>query len=114
MTVTSTVIYRITNAAGEHICDEIITTPCTAHLSDALPAVERLRLANEGSIKANIQRFIGSLIRKSVENPEKFGPALSSGLILHKDLCTMWLILLRPGIWPSSQPRPGMLVGPLV
>jgi hypothetical protein len=61
-TVTSTVHYAITErATGKLLLDKSLTTPYTAEFSDALLGVERLRLANEGSIRENISRFIKEL-----------------------------------------------------
>jgi len=62
MTVTTTVAYKVTNAAGTVTFDEKIVTPYTAAFSDAYLGTERLRLANEGSAKANIAKFIDRLI----------------------------------------------------
>lgn len=80
MTVSSTVVYRIRNAAGERVFDEIVTVPYTANFSDAFAGVERLRLANEGTIKANIGRFLEILIQQASKNPETFGGLEVSGL----------------------------------
>ena len=82
MTVTSTVTYQITNAAGQSVFDETVATPYTANFSDAFAGVERLRLANEGSIKKNIRTFIQKLVAASRSDPARFGPALTSALRL--------------------------------
>ena len=65
MTVTTSVAYTVTDSAGAVILDETVTTPYTAAFSDALLGAERLRLANEGSAKANISKFIDKLIAAS-------------------------------------------------
>ena len=62
--VTSTVKYELTKVStGETVMSEVIETPYTAKFSDAFIAVERLKLANEGSIKSNIERLIKTMIR---------------------------------------------------
>lgn len=83
MTVTSSVAYKITNTAGEEVFNETISVPYTASFSDAFVGAERLRLANEGAIKANIKRFIETLIARSKDNPAEFGAPLTSGLKLN-------------------------------
>lgn len=82
MTVSSTVVYRISDASGERIFDEIVTVPYTANFSDAFMGVERLRLANEGAIKANIARFMELLTQQAAKSPENFGGLLLSGMSL--------------------------------
>ncbi|MEM9100291.1 MAG: hypothetical protein AAGC79_17400 [Pseudomonadota bacterium] len=72
MTVTSTARYMVTDAAGATVFDETIITPHTAEFSEAFLGVERLRLANEGSMKKNISRFIELLIEQSEADPAKF------------------------------------------
>jgi hypothetical protein len=58
-TVTSTVQYILTRLSDRApILDETIAAPYTAAFGDSLLGVERLRLANEGSIRENIRRFI--------------------------------------------------------
>lgn len=79
MTVTATVQYTITDAAGQTTFDETIATPYTAAFGDALLGAKRLQLANEGAVKANIKRFIDRVIADEQANPGKYGaPALSS------------------------------------
>lgn len=65
MTVTTSVQYTVTNSKGAVIFDDIVTTPYTAAFSDAFVGSERLRLANEGSAKANISAFVDKLIATS-------------------------------------------------
>jgi len=58
-TVTSTVIYRVARRSdGALYYEETLTAPYTAKFGDSPYAPERLRLANEGSVKANIQNFL--------------------------------------------------------
>lgn len=65
MTVTTTVAYKVTDASGTVVFDERVETPFTAAFSDAFLGAERLRLANEGSAKANIAAFIDQYIASS-------------------------------------------------
>ena len=63
LTVRSGVQYMLTDTATNQIVfNKPVNAEFTAHVSDAFIAVERLRLANEGSIKANIQMFLDQLI----------------------------------------------------
>lgn len=62
LTVTSTVQYTLVErASGKTVFDETISAPYTAKFSDAVFGFERLKLANEGSIRANIERLIQRL-----------------------------------------------------
>ena len=64
--VTSTVQYVVTRRSdGVVVLDETIVTPYTEDFSSTFLAVERLRLANEGAIRRNIETFITTLIEKS-------------------------------------------------
>jgi hypothetical protein len=63
VTVTATVTYRVTDASGAVVFDERIVRPYTANFSDAFLGVERLKLANEGAIKTNIETFIERLLK---------------------------------------------------
>lgn len=63
-TVTTTVQYKVTTKETQAVyLEEIVATPFTATMSDAFYGVERLQLANEGSIRANIKRFIDLLLQ---------------------------------------------------
>ena len=63
MTVTSRVSYTLFNVETDEIVfEEIIEEEYTAQMSDAFVGVERLRLANEGSIRENITSLINNLI----------------------------------------------------
>jgi len=57
MTVTSHVNYKVYDPSGKPVVLATVDTPYTANFSDAFAAVERLRLANEGSIRTNIKRL---------------------------------------------------------
>lgn len=62
MQVTSSVNYRLDDLKKDtNVLDEDINADFTATVSDAFAGVERLRLANEGSIKENIKRLIEKL-----------------------------------------------------
>ena len=74
MTVTSKVRYRLTRLSDNTIVFEReITAPFTAAFSSSLIGVERLKLANEGSIRENIAQFLAALIAAEAENPAAFG-----------------------------------------
>lgn len=63
MTVTSSVRYLVVErASGRTVLDETLTTPYTAKFTDSLLATERLKLANEGSIRANISELLSKLL----------------------------------------------------
>lgn len=62
MTVTATVNYRLEEVASQKIVfSRVITTPYTANFTDALNGTTRLKLANEGAAKKNIEQFIDEL-----------------------------------------------------
>jgi hypothetical protein len=76
MTVTSRVQYRVTRVAtGGLVFDREITAPFTATFSSSAIGVERLRLANEGSIRENIRLFLEALLAEEAANPAAFGGA---------------------------------------
>ena len=62
MTVTATVAYTlIERATGKTTWQKSISTPYTAKVGDAFIGTERLRLANEGTVRQNITQLIGEL-----------------------------------------------------
>jgi hypothetical protein len=61
LTVTSHVNYKVYDSAGQPFLLATIDAPFTAGVSDAFAAVERLRLANEGSIRTSIVQFFDKL-----------------------------------------------------
>jgi hypothetical protein len=64
MTVTSTIRYLVTDTTMNRTAfDQVVTVSYTARVGDAFVAIERLRLANEGSIKNNISQFLDKLIQ---------------------------------------------------
>lgn len=59
LTVGSRVQYKVVEAnSGQAVFDKPVAAKGTAKVGDALIAVERLRLANEASVKVNIETFI--------------------------------------------------------
>lgn len=62
-TVTTVVSYVVKDAAGKPVLVKTITADYTAKFTDSLIGVERLRLANEGSARANIKQFLEVLGR---------------------------------------------------
>lgn len=65
MTVTTTVYYDlIERSSNKSVWTQTVTRSYTAKWEDAFFGPERLRLANEGSAKANIQALIEELITK--------------------------------------------------
>lgn len=63
-TVTSIIDYSIRPAQGDGtLFRQRITAPYTAKFSDAFVGGERARLANEGSMRANIEKFLGEALR---------------------------------------------------
>ena len=64
MTVTSTVKYKVADAATSAVVlEKDVVNEYTAKMGDAFVGVERLRLANEGSMKGNIAQFIEPLVK---------------------------------------------------
>lgn len=64
MTVTSNVRYGLIEATTRReVFSKIISASYTAKFSDAFAGSERLRLANEGAAKANIQLLTEELLR---------------------------------------------------
>lgn len=64
LTVKSTVKYKVAEAATSAIVlEEAVTHEHTAKMGEAFVAAQRLRLANEGSMKGNIAQFIETLVK---------------------------------------------------
>lgn len=75
MTVTAVVTYRLTDGAtGRVVFDRVIATPFTADFAASLLGVERLRIANEGAIRANITALLDALLEAERVNPTTFRP----------------------------------------
>ena len=67
MTVTAAVAYTlIERSSGKTVWQKSIATPYTAKVGDAFVGTERLRLANEGSVRQNITQLIGELQQAKV------------------------------------------------
>ena len=65
MTVSSTVKYTLTNLSTNNVVYEnTVEEDYSAKFGDALVAVKRLQLANEGSIKSNISAMLSDMIAK--------------------------------------------------
>ena len=79
MTVTTTVKYVLTNAAtGASVSDKTVEASFKATPGDSMLGVQRLRLANEGSVRENIKQYIYFLVADSKANPAfKAAPAIS-------------------------------------
>jgi hypothetical protein len=61
MTVTSHVNYKVYDSSGAPFVLATIDAPFTAKMGDAFVGVERLKKANEGSIRASIGQFFDKL-----------------------------------------------------
>ncbi len=63
MTVTASVRYMvIERSSNKAVFDKVIEVPYTATMGDALMGVERLKLANEGAARVNIEKLIAELM----------------------------------------------------
>lgn len=66
LTVTSKAKYTVIDrTSGTVYLEAVVEAAHTANLSDALYAPERLRLANEGSVRSNINQFIRKMVARS-------------------------------------------------
>ncbi|HEY1091636.1 MAG TPA: hypothetical protein VGE47_11120 [Burkholderiaceae bacterium] len=71
MTVTATVQYSlIDRASNAEVFSRTVSLPYTAAWNDAFAGTERLRLANEGAIRVNIQQLIEALTALKIEEKE--------------------------------------------
>lgn len=62
MTVTAGVTYTLTDMAnGTVVYENTVETPYTATVGDAFVGVTRLRLANEGAVKANLSKMLSDI-----------------------------------------------------
>lgn len=67
MSVTSKVHYKLTRVADKAVVyDKVVSETHTATVGDSPLGVERLRLANEGSVKKNISSFIAEVSKLRV------------------------------------------------
>jgi hypothetical protein len=68
MTVTATVQYSVVErATGKEVFARTLATPFTAEFSSAFIGSERLKLANEGAARMNIQQLIDGLVAMRVD-----------------------------------------------
>jgi len=68
MTVTVTVVYSIVERSnGKEVLNRRIAMPYTATFGAAFSGVERLRVANEGAVRANITKLVDELFALKVE-----------------------------------------------
>ena len=67
LTVTAHINYKLYNPGGQGILLETVSTPYTAHFSEAAIAVIRLQRANEGAIRASIGEFLDRVRRLGPE-----------------------------------------------
>lgn len=62
MTVTAYIRYIVVErSTGKTVFDKVLSVPFTATVSDAFMGVERLKIANEGAARVNIEKFINDL-----------------------------------------------------
>ena len=67
LTVTTHIKYQIVEKkTGKIIFDKTVIAPYTATVGDAIAAIKRLRLANEGSGKANIKNLLSELANMDI------------------------------------------------
>lgn len=67
MTVTASVRYTLVErASGKTLVEKVVAAPYTAAWNDAFLGAERLKLANEGAIRVNIQQLIDILLEYKV------------------------------------------------
>lgn len=68
MEVTSSIRYLLVEKSSKNIIlDETIVAPYTATFGDAFSGVERLRMANEGSAKTSITKFLEKLSELKID-----------------------------------------------
>lgn len=68
LTVKADVLYILQeSASGKELFNETISSSYTATVGDAFAAVKRLRLANEGAIRSNIEAMIEKLGKVSLQ-----------------------------------------------
>ena len=65
MTVTTRARYRLTDASGAVLFEETVAASGTGTMGEAFVGVERLRIANEKSVQANLGEFL-TLLRSSL------------------------------------------------
>ena len=79
MTVKSAVKYTLVERATKRtVYDDIVSADHTATFGDSALGVERLRMANEGSIRKNIETFLRDVVAK-VRAPAPTAPPRRTG-----------------------------------
>lgn len=74
MTVTATVQYSlIERTSNKEVLARTVSMPYTAAWNDAFLGAERLKLANEGAIRVNIQQLIETLLAAKVSTLDQVG-----------------------------------------
>jgi hypothetical protein len=69
--VTATVEYSLEEkATGRKIFSKTIATPFTATFSDAALAFERLKIANEGAVRENIEKIVDELLSLNISKQQ--------------------------------------------
>lgn len=69
--VTATVEYSLEErATGRKVFSKTISTPFTATFSDAALAFERLKIANEGAVRENIEEIIDELLSLNISKQQ--------------------------------------------
>ena len=67
LTVTCAVRYDLHEAGtGKRVLGKTVSAPYTATFSDAFVAIERLRLANEGSVRTNLRQLLDALLELQI------------------------------------------------
>lgn len=67
--VTSIVEYSLkSKSSGQAVYSKTIATPFTATFSDSAMAIVRLRIANEGAVRNNIEQVIDDLMSINIDN----------------------------------------------
>jgi hypothetical protein len=67
--VTAAAHYVLRDKENHVVFDHRIETPYTADFEDSFLAYERIRLANEGAVRLNIETFIKQLIKDAESKP---------------------------------------------
>jgi hypothetical protein len=71
MTVTATIEYTLEEVStNKVIFSKTIITPFTATVSDAFMGVERLKIANEGAARKNIEGLINDLLELKIDKEQ--------------------------------------------
>jgi len=69
--VTATVEYSLEErSTGKKVFTKTISTPFTATFSDAALAFERLKIANEGAVRENIEKIIDELLSLKISKQQ--------------------------------------------